>query len=54
MTRKDFNVDFVVIHPQLCADDGDRFPRTLLKNTEIDTISKVKTELEKRKDELKF
>ena len=38
MVRKDFNVEFAAIHPQLCADDGDRFLKSLLKNTEIDVL----------------
>ena len=38
MVRKSFNVEFAAIHPQLCADDGDRFLKNLLKNTEIDVL----------------
>ncbi len=32
--RKDIGMDFVAIHCQLCADDGDRFLQRLLKNSE--------------------
>ena len=38
MIRKKYNVEFVAIHPQLCADDGDRFLKNLLKNTKIDIL----------------
>ena len=38
MVRKNYNVEFAAIHPQLCADDGDRFLKNLLKNTEIDIL----------------
>ena len=38
MVRKDFGVEFAAIHPQLCADDGDRFLKNLLKSTEIDVL----------------
>jgi len=38
MVRKNFNVEFAAIHPQLCADDGDRFFKNLLKETEIDVL----------------
>jgi len=38
LVRKNFNVEFVAIHPQLCADDGDRFLRNLLKGTDIDVL----------------
>jgi len=38
MVRKTHNVEFAAIHPQLCADDGDRFLRNLLKNTNIDIL----------------
>lgn len=38
MVRKNFNVEFAAIHPQLCADDGDRFLRNLLKGTELDIL----------------
>jgi len=38
--RRTGSVDFVVIHPQLCAVDGDNFWRVLLKGVqdEIDTL----------------
>ncbi|USS39862.1 hypothetical protein NF865_05650 [Thermococcus aggregans] len=32
--RREKKVDFVAIHPQLCATDGDNFWRVLLKNGE--------------------
>ena len=38
MVRKKYNVEFAAIHPQLCADDGDRFLKNLLKKTEIDVL----------------
>jgi heterodisulfide reductase subunit A-like polyferredoxin len=38
MVRKKFNIEFAAIHPQLCADDGDRFLKNLLKGTEIDIL----------------
>ena len=38
MVRKNFNVEFAAIHPQLCADDGDRFLKNLLKGTDIDVL----------------
>lgn len=38
MVRKNHNVEFAAIHPQLCADDGDRFLKNLLKNTDIDVL----------------
>jgi len=38
MVRKNFNVEFAAIHPQLCADDGDRFLKNLLKGTELDIL----------------
>jgi len=38
MVRKSFNVEFAAIHPQLCADDGDRFLKNLLKGTELDVL----------------
>jgi heterodisulfide reductase subunit A-like polyferredoxin len=36
--RREKLVDFVGIHPQLCADDGDEFLKTLLANKEIDKL----------------
>ena len=44
MVRKTHNVEFAAIHPQLCADDGDRFLRNLLKNTNIDKCQYVMEE----------
>jgi len=38
MVRKKYNVEFAAIHPQLCADDGDRFLKNLLKGTELDIL----------------
>jgi len=38
MVRKKYKVEFAAIHPQLCADDGDRFLKNLLKGTEIDVL----------------
>ena len=38
MVRKNYDVEFASIHPQLCADDGDRFLKNLLKGTEIDVL----------------
>lgn len=32
--RRDKLVDYVAVHPQLCARDGDEFLKTLLNNTE--------------------
>lgn len=36
--RREKLVDFVALHPQLCADDGDNFLRTLLDNQDIDKL----------------
>jgi len=36
--RRENLVDFVAIHPQLCADDGDEYLRVLLSNKEIDKL----------------
>lgn len=36
--RKENLVDFVAIHPQLCADDGDAFLKVLLKDSQIDRL----------------
>jgi len=36
--RKEQLVDFVALHPQLCADDGDEFLKALLANKEIDKL----------------
>ena len=38
VVRKKFNVEFAAIHPQLCADDGDRFLKNLLKSSDIDIL----------------
>ena len=38
VVRKKYNVEFAAIHPQLCADDGDRFLKNLLKGTELDVL----------------
>jgi len=36
--RRENLVDFVALHPQLCADDGDKFLKALLANKEIDKL----------------
>ena len=36
--RRENLVDFVALHPQLCADDGDEFLKVLMSNKEIDKI----------------
>ncbi len=36
--RREKLVDFVSIHPQLCADDGDEYLKTLLANSNIEKI----------------
>lgn len=36
--RKEKIVDFVSLHPQLCADDGDQYLKVLLANKEVDKI----------------
>jgi len=36
--RREKLVDFVGIHPQLCADDGDEFLKVLLANKDIDKL----------------
>jgi len=36
--RRENLVDFVAIHPQLCADDGDEFLKILTANKEIDKL----------------
>ncbi|MCM8777760.1 MAG: heterodisulfide reductase subunit A-like protein [Candidatus Omnitrophica bacterium] len=36
--RREKLVDFVSIHPQLCADDGDEFLNTLMSNKEVDRL----------------
>jgi len=36
--RRENLVDFVALHPQLCAEDGDEYLKTLLKNSDIEKI----------------
>ena len=36
--RREGLVDFVALHPQLCADDGDEFLKTLTAERDIDTL----------------
>jgi heterodisulfide reductase subunit A-like polyferredoxin len=36
--RREKLVDFVVLHPQLCADDGDEFLRTFLAGNQVDKL----------------
>jgi heterodisulfide reductase subunit A-like polyferredoxin len=36
--RRDKLVNFVSLHPQLCADDGDQYLKLLLANKDIDKI----------------
>jgi heterodisulfide reductase subunit A-like polyferredoxin len=36
--RREKLVDFVALHLQLCADDGDEFLRILMANKEIDKL----------------
>ncbi|MGQ9780297.1 MAG: heterodisulfide reductase subunit A-like protein [Bacillota bacterium] len=36
--RREKLVDFVALHPQLCADDGDEFLKTLMANKDIDKL----------------
>lgn len=36
--RREKIVDFVGLHPQLCADDGDEYLKTLMKNKDIDKL----------------
>lgn len=36
--RREKLVDYIAIHPQLCAKDGDSFLSTLLKNGETDNL----------------
>jgi heterodisulfide reductase subunit A-like polyferredoxin len=36
--RRENLVDFVALHPQLCADDGDEFLKVLLANKTIDKL----------------
>jgi len=36
--RREKLVDFVALHPQLCADDGDQYLKVLLDNKDIDKL----------------
>ena len=36
--RREKLVDFVTLHPQLCADDGDQFLKVLLDNKDVDKL----------------
>ncbi|BBJ29038.1 heterodisulfide reductase subunit A-like protein [Athalassotoga saccharophila] len=36
--RRENTFDFVALHPQLCADDGEEYLKTLTKNHEIDKL----------------
>jgi heterodisulfide reductase subunit A-like polyferredoxin len=36
--RREKIVDFVALHPQLCADDGDQYLKILLDNKDIDKL----------------
>jgi heterodisulfide reductase subunit A-like polyferredoxin len=36
--RREKLVDFVAVHPQLCAEDGDEFLKFLLKDRDIDAL----------------
>lgn len=36
--RRENLVDFVALHPQLCATDGDEYLKTLTKNKDIDML----------------
>jgi len=36
--RREKLVDFVALHPQLCADDGDQYMRVLLDNKDVDKL----------------
>lgn len=36
--RRENLVDFVSLHPQLCADDGDQYLKVLLKNNDVEKI----------------
>ena len=36
--RREKIVDFVSLHPQLCADDGDQYLKILLDNKDIDKL----------------
>lgn len=36
--RREKLVDFVSLHPQLCADDGDQYLKILLDNKDIDKL----------------
>ncbi|WP_232503774.1 heterodisulfide reductase subunit A-like protein [Thermotoga profunda] len=36
--RRENLVDFVALHPQLCADDGDTYLKTLTKDDQIEKL----------------
>ena len=36
--RNELDVEYAIVHPQLCVDDGDRFLRDYLKETDKDKI----------------
>ena len=36
--RREKVVDFVALHPQLCADDGDQYLKVLLNNKDIEKL----------------
>ncbi len=36
--RREKLVDFVALHPQLCADDGDQYMKILLDNKDVDKL----------------
>lgn len=36
--RREKTVDFVSLHPQLCADDGDQYLQVLLENKDVDKL----------------
>lgn len=36
--RREGLVDFVALHPQLCADDGDKYLQTLTKDEQIEKL----------------
>jgi heterodisulfide reductase subunit A-like polyferredoxin len=36
--RNELNVEYAIVHPQLCVDDGDRFWRDYLKEGDKNTI----------------
>ncbi|MBS7654826.1 hypothetical protein KEJ43_07145 [Candidatus Bathyarchaeota archaeon] len=36
--RNELDVEYAIVHPQLCVDDGDRFLKDYLREGETDTI----------------